>query len=154
MGSHFVHIKFYQRLMWTEWDPIKYYFYCTLIVVLSWPEDGRSRPKHVAKYHLILIIASCLMYVVYWRCTTYYTNLITQNGMVSLSLFKKNQFLMDNWVWPTCKYLNFEPQQSECPILRLTLNPLTWKIRWAPNNASRWQMGLNSAFRGLTKYVS
>ena len=40
-------------------------FYCTLIVVLSWPEGGRSRPKHVAKYHLIVIIASCLMYVVY-----------------------------------------------------------------------------------------
>jgi len=36
-----------------------------LIVVLSWHEDGRSRPKHVAKYNLIVIIASCLMYVVY-----------------------------------------------------------------------------------------
>jgi len=31
----------------------------------------------------------------------------------------------------------------------LTLNPLTWKIWWAPNNASRWQMGINSAFKGL-----
>jgi len=31
-----------------------------LNIVLSWPEDGRSRPKHVAKYNLILIIASCL----------------------------------------------------------------------------------------------
>ena len=29
------------------------------------PEDGLSRPKHVAKYHLIVIIASCLIYVVY-----------------------------------------------------------------------------------------
>ena len=34
--------------------------YCTVIFVLSWPEDGRSRPKHVAKYYLIVIIASCL----------------------------------------------------------------------------------------------
>ena len=51
--------------MSTKWDPIEYYFYCTLIVVLSWPEDGRSRPKHVTKYYLIVIIASCLMYVVY-----------------------------------------------------------------------------------------
>jgi len=24
-----------------------------------------------------------------------------------------------------------------------------WKIGWAPNNASRWQIGLNSAFKGL-----
>jgi len=31
-----------------------------LNIVLSWPEDGRSRPKHVTKYHLIVIIASCL----------------------------------------------------------------------------------------------
>jgi hypothetical protein len=28
----------------------------------------------------------------------------------------------------------------------LTLTLLTWKIWWAPNNASRWQMGFNSAF--------
>jgi len=33
----------------------------TLIVLVSWPEDGRSLPKYVAKYHLIVIIASCLM---------------------------------------------------------------------------------------------
>jgi len=36
-----------------------------LNVVLSWPEDGRSRPKHVAKYNLIVIIASCLDDVLY-----------------------------------------------------------------------------------------
>jgi len=51
--------------MCSEWDPIEYCFYCILIAVLSWPEDGRSRQKHVAKYHLIVIIASCFMYVVY-----------------------------------------------------------------------------------------
>jgi len=32
---------------------------------------------------------------------------------------------------------------------RLTLNPLTWRIWWAPDNASRWQMGFKSAFKGL-----
>jgi len=31
----------------------------------------------------------------------------------------------------------------------LTLSPLTWRIWWAPNNASRWQMGFNSAFKAL-----
>ena len=31
----------------------------------------------------------------------------------------------------------------------LTLTPLTWKIWWAHNNASRWQMRFNSAFKGL-----
>jgi hypothetical protein len=33
-------------------------------------------------------------------------------------------------------------------ISRLTLNPLKWKIWRAPNNASRWQMGFNSTFKG------
>jgi len=31
----------------------------------------------------------------------------------------------------------------------LTLTPLTWKIWWAHNNASRWQMEFNSAFKVL-----
>jgi len=35
-------------------------------------------------------------------------------------------------------------------LMTLTLNLLTWRIWWACNNASRWQMGFNSAFRGLT----
>jgi hypothetical protein len=34
----------------------------------------------------------------------------------------------------------------------LTLILLTWRIWWAPNNVSRWQMGFNSAFKGLTLY--
>jgi hypothetical protein len=34
------------------------------------------------------------------------------------------------------------------------VNPLyllTWRIWWAPNNASKWQMGFNSAFKGLSQ---
>ena len=31
----------------------------------------------------------------------------------------------------------------------LTLILLTWRIWRAPNNASKWQMGFNSAFKGL-----
>ena len=81
------------KLMRTKWDPIKYYCYCTLIAVLGWPEDGRSRPKHVAKYNLIVIIASCLMYVVYWRCMIYYTFwLYTTGWRLSLSLKKKIEY--------------------------------------------------------------
>jgi len=78
--------------MWTKWDPIEWYFYCTLIVLLSWPEDGRSRPQHVAKYHLIVIIASCLMYVVYWRCLMYYTDLIIRNGMAISQIYASLHF--------------------------------------------------------------
>ena len=32
----------------------------------------------------------------------------------------------------------------------LTLILLTWRIWWASNDASRWQMGFNSAFKGLS----
>jgi hypothetical protein len=35
----------------------------------------------------------------------------------------------------------------------LTLILLTWRIWWTPNNASRWQMGFNSAFKGLSDFV-
>jgi len=34
----------------------------------------------------------------------------------------------------------------------LTLILLTWRIRWVPNNASKWQMGFNSAFKGLKEH--
>ena len=32
----------------------------------------------------------------------------------------------------------------------LTLILLTWKIWWTPINVSKWQIGFNSAFKGLT----
>jgi len=33
--------------------------------------------------------------------------------------------------------------------LWLTLTLLTWRIGWAPNNASKWQMRFHLAFKGL-----
>jgi len=36
-----------------------------------------------------------------------------------------------------------------CCHISLTLILLTWRIWWAPNNASKWQMGFNSVFKGL-----
>jgi hypothetical protein len=35
---------------------------------------------------------------------------------------------------------------------QLTLILLTWRIWWAPNNASSWQMGFNSVFKGLSVF--
>ena len=34
-------------------------------------------------------------------------------------------------------------------FISLILILITWRIWWAPNNASRWQMGFKSAFKGL-----
>jgi len=42
---------------------------------------------------------------------------------------------------PRTVHLNNTPTNAR--IQSLTLNPLTWKIWWALNNASRWQMGFN-----------
>ena len=36
----------------------------------------------------------------------------------------------------------------------LTLILLTWRIWWASDNASSWQVGFNSAFKGLIYYPS
>ena len=58
MGFHFVHIRTCCNVkeMGSHWV----LFLLCLDSVLNWPEDGRLRPKHVAKYNLIVIIASCL----------------------------------------------------------------------------------------------
>ena len=39
-------------------------------------------------------------------------------------------------------------------LVSLTLILLMWRIWWAPNNASKWQMGFNSAFKGLKSLLS
>jgi len=36
-------------------------------------------------------------------------------------------------------------------LMTLTLILLMWKIWWAANNASKWRMGFNLAFKGLRK---
>jgi len=50
----------------------------------------------------------------------------------------------------TDSFLNFG-FVSPCIIIYLTFILLTWRIWWAPNNASKWQMGFNLAFKGLNK---
>jgi len=42
-----------------------------------------------------------------------------------------------------------EIKRSTKIISRLTLILLMWRIRWDPNNASKWHIGFNSAFKGL-----
>ena len=44
-------------------------------------------------------------------------------------------------------------QQTIQSLHRLTLIPLTWRIWWAPNNASKWQVGFNSGFKVLKKLL-
>jgi len=61
------------------------------------------------------------------------TNCIYQN--VELAIFHNSSFLNRRFTL-----------QSHT---NLTLTLLMWRIWWAPNNASRWQIGFNLAFKGL-----
>ena len=73
-----------------------------LNIVLSWPEDGRLRPKHVAKHNLIVIIASCLDVC----CVLTVHNILHKsdihNGMASL---KKYEILPEDGVHNTSKHV-------------------------------------------------
>ena len=40
---------------------------------------------------------------------------------------------------------------SSLRVNDLTLILLTWRKWWTPNNASKWQIGFNSAFKGLNR---
>ena len=96
---------------------------CTLIVVLSWPEDGRSRPKHVANHNLIVIIASCLDVF----CVLTVHNILykydIRNGMASLCLtlslsLKKKKGLS------ACRNFIVSHEQRNAPItFLLSLRP-------------------------------
>ena len=46
--------------------------------------------------------------------------------------------------------MRYDPIYGSLCFKGLTLTLLTWRIWWAPNNARTWQMGFNSAFKGLT----
>ena len=60
-----------------------------------------------------------------------------------------NISMLGNYVWLQINQTNQMHQCLRFIARRLTLTLLTWKIRWAPNNVSKWQMGFNSAFKGL-----
>jgi hypothetical protein len=61
--------------------------------------------------------------------------------------------------WNTAGKLKFYSYCTSCFVrvlnlvffFTLTLILLTWRIWWASNNASKWQMGFNSAFKGLSE---
>ena len=70
----------------------------------------------------------------WWRCEKIET---CRSGFMCLKCFK----------WKLCRYICW--LVVELTFSPLTLILLTWRIRWAPNNAIKRQIGFNSAFKGL-----
>ena len=68
---------------------------------------------------------------------------------------------MNRWIYVSFQFAHFSLfipciflNQYISQQMQLTLTLLTWRIWWAPTIASKWQMGFNSAFKGLIKYNS
>ena len=55
-----------------------------------------------------------------------------------------SQFFQHAWQW---KFHVKRVEETD----GLTLIQLTWRIWWTPNNASKWEMEFNSAFKGLIR---
>jgi len=62
--------------------------------------------------------------------------------------FFSNEFviLYDTW---KCSFTQLSVRKYLNIKMELNLILLTWRIWWAPNNSSKWQMGINLAFKGL-----
>ena len=54
---------------------------------------------------------------------------------------------------PKKKELNLSTFCYPFRTAHLTVTLLTWRIWWAPTNASKWRMGFNSVFKGLTHCI-
>jgi hypothetical protein len=51
-----------------------------------------------------------------------------------------------------CAIRRSDPRMVETALLSIIL--LMWNIGWAPNNVSKWQMGFNSACKGLKLLIT
>ena len=114
-------------------------FLLYLNIVLNWPEDGRLRPKHVAKYNLIVIIASCLDVrcvltvhkILYKKVRTVAYRLISyDSGNTFRNLFCLCLCVRIRWS-SKAMHISFQRTASFCEIniKHSTHTPLNWKRR-------------------------
>jgi hypothetical protein len=64
----------------------------------------------------------------------------------SISIFLMH---IDTFFWEGVRRLHQTVKRGLWHEKSLTFIQLTWRIWWAPNNASRWQMGFNSVLKEL-----
>jgi hypothetical protein len=120
--------------------------------------------RHVTR-QLTKVQFSALSSVTRWRILRWNDMVIFFSSLHSFSLLRALQepsishsfcfwFIQHHCRWVMAF---FSPKRSSCSLKLtthcllppLTLNLLSWRIFWAPNNASKWQIGFNLAFKGL-----
>jgi hypothetical protein len=104
---------------------------------------GLANPKKQVRVCWALV---CIVYLQSHCGTT------GQHRLGSYSVYSKRGSLLLLVLINVIFQMFFEICHSLFYFLRdsLTLILLTWRIGWAPNNASRGQIGFNLAFKGLT----
>ena len=120
------------------------------------------RTKVTVKIRTALISLLPQLIIIYQNRKLFY---IKYHRTVTLTTHKKNK-TKNNFLFQFYQYVylhtykhNFNDKRtigryfSSSTLLWIRLTPylLMWRIRWAPNNASKGQMGSNSAFKGLNR---
>jgi len=100
------------------------------VSVLVVAQPSSEFPEEIINYPIFE--RNCTLYVFAMRICILTCLCRYQGGYWDWKIKYYNIFLKLNWF-----------------KLQLAINPLTWKIRWAPNNARKCQMGFNLAFKGL-----
>ena len=105
-------------------------------------------------------MTSCLKCYVDHSHTVYSSGNIDVRNWVHL--FESRCIFKENRIFVRCHvclilcnvcslFIRFLSSYAVCNRKRaLTLIMLMWRIWWASNQASKWQMGFNTAFKGLT----
>ena len=115
---------------------------------------------HGATIKIIFLLCLFIFFCMFWATVP----IIRRNDCIYVTLStcysvwmtvwytKKN--CASGWLYLQQLYEIFPHNICNIIVSGLTLILLTWRIWWDPNNASKWQMGFNSAFKGLSLVMS
>jgi len=105
--------------------------------------------------HIVICgLSGCTIYYHIISLTTWFLkNTRTQCFLISLQILSETILILRRIQWEvTINVYRSSRKSIRYSFQILTSILLTWRIWWAPNNVSRWQMGLNSAFKWLMKF--
>jgi hypothetical protein len=129
--------------------------YCTLqlllavlYITLSSKSSTAWRRLNWKLKHLAVLGALHLVYVV-CLCSLYIQNEWISHVKLTASVMGCSRKCVHSVIFLAWSPPLFNPSKTKRRLHNLALILLTWRIWWAPNNANRWQMGFNSAFKGL-----